>query len=78
MPSVIALGLAIPTTLLVRQQEKYQNLAEKYSHFDIAMFMITPTIAYLVAETFLCSGLNTLICLGVFQSIYTKQNLDNW
>jgi NhaP-type Na+/H+ or K+/H+ antiporter len=42
------------------------------------MFIITPTISYLVAETLSCSGLNTLICLGIFQSIYTKQNLDPW
>ena len=72
MPSLIALGLAIPTTLVVKQQDKYQNLTQKFSHFDIAMFIITPTLAYLVAETFSCSGLNTLICLGIFQSIYTK------
>ena len=39
---------------------------------------MSPIFAYLVAESLYCSGYNTLILVGLFQSIYTLNNLETW
>lgn len=78
MPSVIALSIAIPITLAMKQQEKYQQLTEQFSqHSDISIFIMTPIFTFLVAEMLGCSGLNTLIACGIFQSVYAKHNLND-
>lgn len=53
-------------------------MVEQLDQFDIALFLMSPTFAYLVAESLYCSGYNTLILVGLFQSIYTLNNLEGW
>jgi len=67
MPIVVALGILIPTTLASKQlQSKYQTMVEQLDQFDIALFLMSPIFAYLVAESLYCSGYNTLIIVGIF------------
>lgn len=77
MPMIMCLAICLPTTLIIKQQHRYQRLQENFSHFDISIFAFTPLFAYLVAESFSCSGLNTLICVGLFHNLYTRKNLEN-
>mmetsp|Transcript_4691 Transcript_4691/g.7991 ORF Transcript_4691/g.7991 Transcript_4691/m.7991 type:complete len:378 (-) Transcript_4691:509-1642(-) len=76
LPFFVALGIIIPITLSVKQQDKYQNLAENFTNFDIALVVMAPILGYLVAETLQCSGLMTLIVMALFQSVYTRHNLE--
>jgi len=67
----------IPTTMTMKTKKTYEQLGEELQeHFDIAIFLITPIITFLLAEMLHCSGLIALICCGIFQSLYTLHNLD--
>lgn len=78
MPIFIALFICIPTTLVIKQQERYQRLTQQIpmQKFDVAIFIMTPIFANLVAECLHCSGFNTLICCGLFNGLYSRKNLD--
>lgn len=79
MPIFVALFICIPTTLVIKQQEKYQRLTQQLPmrKFDVAIFIMTPILANLVAETLSCSGFNTLLVCGLFNGLYSRRNLDN-
>jgi len=79
LPVFVSLIICIPTTLAIKQQDKYQRLSQQIQmhKFDVAIFILTPIFANLLAETFSCSGFNTLICCGLFNGVYTRQNLDH-
>ena len=65
VPLGVAIGIVIATTLVVKQQDKYQAITEDFSHFDIAIFAAVPICSYLVSETLFGSGLQTLIYCGI-------------
>lgn len=78
MPIFVTLIICIPTTLAIKKQERYQRLTSQIpiGKFDVAIFIMTPMLANLVAETFSCSGFNTLLCCGLFNGLYSRRNLE--
>ena len=45
-------------------------------NFDILMMILSPIVSYLMAETFAISGLLSLMCCALVQSIYASKNLE--
>ena len=63
IPIIIALSICI-FTILTRKKD------------DIALYLMTPILAFLLTEVLSASGLNALMVCAAFQSVYTSKNLQ--
>lgn len=80
MPTILAFLICIPAVILTKERQGYSALnavSSQINRFHISIFIGVPVIAYLLADALSCSGIDTLICVGLLHNLYAKHNLSN-
>jgi hypothetical protein len=78
MPTFLALAICVPAMLLSKERQGYQTLnrvANQVNRFHIAIFIGVPVFTYLLADALSCSGIDTLIAVGLLHNLYAQYNL---